>query len=238
MESHFVLIAGAAILVSLVYNAAVIIYRLVFHPLAGFPGPTLAAASYLYEFYYDVFADGGGQYTNEVERMHDRFGPVVRVTPDEVHVRDGEWSSVLYAGPGKTRIKDPRLSEVAGTGNGCFGTSEPHIHRRRRAPVNAFYSRNSISRMQDKIWHQANHLCEILRNHMQAQSVVEGRVTFLGWSNDSLRTFTFGHCNSLLDNVEQAREFQAVIHKIGHVRMASLRHRRDQVSAWTALEDF
>lgn len=121
-----------------------------FSSIGRFPGPTLAAASYLYEFYYDVFSDGGGQYTNEVERMHDRFGPVVRVTPDEVHVRDGEWSSVLYAGPGKTRIKDPRLSEVAGTGNGCFGTSEPQIHRRRRAPVNAFYSRNSISRMQEK----------------------------------------------------------------------------------------
>jgi len=52
-----------------VYNA---IYNLYFHPLAKFPGPRWAAASYLAEFYYDVLQ--GGQYFKKVIEMHEEYG--------------------------------------------------------------------------------------------------------------------------------------------------------------------
>jgi hypothetical protein len=48
------------------------IYRLYFHPLRKIPGPKLAAASHLVEFYYDVIL--GGRFCWEVERMHQRYG--------------------------------------------------------------------------------------------------------------------------------------------------------------------
>lgn len=37
-----------------VYRVGLIIYRLTLHPLAKFPGPRMAAASSLYQMYYDV----------------------------------------------------------------------------------------------------------------------------------------------------------------------------------------
>lgn len=48
------------------------VYHLYFHPLSKFPGPRLAAATFLYEFYYDVWK--GGMYIWEVERMHEKYG--------------------------------------------------------------------------------------------------------------------------------------------------------------------
>ena len=48
------------------------VYHLYFHPLSKFPGPKLAAATFLYEFYYDVVK--GGMYIWEVERMHEKYG--------------------------------------------------------------------------------------------------------------------------------------------------------------------
>lgn len=48
------------------------VYHLYFHPLSKFPGPRIAAATYLYEFYYDVVK--GGMYIWEVERMHEKYG--------------------------------------------------------------------------------------------------------------------------------------------------------------------
>lgn len=49
-----------------------ILYRLYFHPLAKIPGPKLAAASHLLEFYYDVIL--GGQYVFQIEKMHQKHG--------------------------------------------------------------------------------------------------------------------------------------------------------------------
>jgi hypothetical protein len=43
-----------------------------FHPLSGIPGPKLAAATYLPEFYHDVVRFGC--YTKEIRKMHEMYG--------------------------------------------------------------------------------------------------------------------------------------------------------------------
>lgn len=43
-----------------------------FHPLYKFPGPRLAAASYLYEAWYDLVKVG--RYSWEIKAMHDKYG--------------------------------------------------------------------------------------------------------------------------------------------------------------------
>lgn len=50
----------------------IVIYRLYAHPLSGFPGPKLAAATFFYEFYYDVLKKG--MYIWEIEHMHEKYG--------------------------------------------------------------------------------------------------------------------------------------------------------------------
>lgn len=42
------------------------------HPLWRFPGPKIAAASFLYEAYYDWGL--GGRYATEIMKMHDIYG--------------------------------------------------------------------------------------------------------------------------------------------------------------------
>lgn len=54
------------------YLALRTIYRLYFHPLNKIPGPRLAAATHLVEFYYDIVK--GGKFIWEVERMHEKYG--------------------------------------------------------------------------------------------------------------------------------------------------------------------
>ena len=49
-----------------VYFISLAFYRLTFHPLAGFPGPWLAAISRYYEAYYDVVQNG--QYTFKIKK--------------------------------------------------------------------------------------------------------------------------------------------------------------------------
>ncbi len=63
------LLAGILAVVSLAYG---ITWRLVFSPLAKFPGPKLAAVTLWYEFYYDVIKNG--RYMWEIEKMHEKYG--------------------------------------------------------------------------------------------------------------------------------------------------------------------
>lgn len=67
----------ASAIVGLVLAAVLVaIYRLTIHPLARFPGPSLAAATGLYEAYFQCLKDGGGRYWVEIEKMHRTYGAV------------------------------------------------------------------------------------------------------------------------------------------------------------------
>ena len=48
-----------------------LIYRLYFHPLAKFPGPKLAAATSLYNAYYDCIGEG---LCKELPKLHRQYG--------------------------------------------------------------------------------------------------------------------------------------------------------------------
>jgi len=71
----YISIEGAIALILLAgisYIFGSVCYNLFLSPIAVFPGPKLAAASFLYEFYFDYFKNG--TYIFEVERMHNVYG--------------------------------------------------------------------------------------------------------------------------------------------------------------------
>lgn len=60
-------------LIWVVYRIGRLLYNISpFHPLYGFPGPKLAAMSFLYEAYYDWILTG--RYGHEIKRMHAIYG--------------------------------------------------------------------------------------------------------------------------------------------------------------------
>jgi len=55
------------------YHLAHVLYNISpWHPLRRFPGPKLAAASPLYEFWYDMIL--GGTYTDRIKVIHRVYG--------------------------------------------------------------------------------------------------------------------------------------------------------------------
>ena len=58
--------------VSTAYMGYLAFSRLLLSPIAGFPGPKIAAVTGWYEFYYDYFLKG--MYLYEIEKMHEKYG--------------------------------------------------------------------------------------------------------------------------------------------------------------------
>ncbi|KAI0169618.1 cytochrome P450 [Hypoxylon sp. FL1284] len=137
-----------------VYGLLLAVYRLYFHPLAGFPGPKICAATEWYEFYCYIIKEG--QWGNEVRKMHEKYGPIVRTSPWELSIRDPDFYGQLYVAA-STRRTDmwPRGRE----GNGFESShhlSIPHdLHRSRRKHLEPFFSRQGITRVEQIISDEA-----------------------------------------------------------------------------------
>lgn len=92
------------------YVVLLFIYRLTLHPLAKFPGPRLAAVTFWCEFYHDYFC--GGQYLFRIRDMHAKYGHIVRISPDELHINDPSFLPELMPAGGRRRDKYPRMIQV------------------------------------------------------------------------------------------------------------------------------
>lgn len=53
-------------------SSYVVIYRIFFHPLAGVPGPKLAAATQCYEMYFDLIHKARMPW--QIKKLHDIYG--------------------------------------------------------------------------------------------------------------------------------------------------------------------
>nr|UWK21963.1 cytochrome P450 [Trichoderma turrialbense] len=86
-------------------------YNLHLHPRSNIPGPRLAAMTGLYEFWFDVVMDG--QYSTEIKRMHEIYGPIVRISPHEIHIQEPKQRSIMRT-PGIEKVrKEPATVRFA-----------------------------------------------------------------------------------------------------------------------------
>nr|UWK20074.1 cytochrome P450 [Trichoderma balearicum] len=78
------------------------LYNLYLHPKRKIPGPRLAAMTGLYEFWFDIVRDG--KYPQEIKRMHEVYGPIVRISPHEVHAQESKKRGIIRT-PGAPRVR-------------------------------------------------------------------------------------------------------------------------------------
>ncbi|KAF5538911.1 cytochrome P450 monooxygenase oxidoreductase [Fusarium phyllophilum] len=170
------------------------------HPLSKIPGPKLAAATYLPEFYYDVILVG--RYTHAIKQMHEKYGPIVRINPNELHCADMSFSDEIYAVGGRKRDKPFHQvnGSAAGIGN-AFGTPDHDLHRARRAPVAKFFSRAMIARLEQEVHDLAQTLCNKLlaeNKDEKDRKPFEIAHAYSCFTSDAISSYCFGEAFGLL----------------------------------------
>ncbi|KAL3420963.1 Isotrichodermin C-15 hydroxylase 11 [Phlyctema vagabunda] len=106
MLTHFVLVA---ILLTVLYRGAWIIYNLYFHPLAKFPGPKIHAASRL-AWNYAILR---GDMVRSLRDLHAKYGPVVRMTNNDLSIiTPTAWREIYSHTSNRTFMKDEKAYGV------------------------------------------------------------------------------------------------------------------------------
>ncbi|QKX52975.1 uncharacterized protein TRUGW13939_00046 [Talaromyces rugulosus] len=208
---------GLAFAAALLYGVGLVIYRLTLHPLARFPGPKLAAATKWYEFYYDCIKAPGGQFLWETYRMHKKYGPIVRINPDELQVADPNWYDTLNAAGGAIRHKYPPAANLVGTPLGVFGTIDHHVHRVRKAPVASYFGRGNVVQAQSVMRTSVEKLSSQFHELYVSGKAINLRATLLAFATDLLGIYGFGGSLGLSDSEDKAMEFMHTMNAVAVV---------------------
>ncbi|KAH7067216.1 cytochrome P450 [Paraphoma chrysanthemicola] len=151
------------------------VYRLFFHPLAHVPGPFLARLTGLWR----SAKYAGGKWHEDIVAIHERYGRVVRIAPNEVSIVD-EWAMKNLYGHGHNAQKTPWYSvwDPPRTAPQLFSELDKKAHGFLRKRVSSAYSMSSILKYETFIQRCLDLLLEKLRLHSQ-----RGPVDMSEWTN-------------------------------------------------------
>lgn len=113
------------------------------------------------------------------EQVSERMsGPIVRVTPHELHVRDSEYYDEIYAPSAKKRDKWTGFVTVTGAPGSTFSTSGHELHRQRRAVLNPFFSKWVITSNETQIKAKVEQLCQRLEGYADSGQILRIDVAY------------------------------------------------------------
>lgn len=198
---------AALLATAILYTCALGLYRITLHPLAKFPGPKLTAFTGWYEAYFDFFGGHDGTFSYEIKRMHEKYGPIVRINPHELHVSDHRFFDTLYAGGSSKREKFFPSAIVQGTPDAVFGTVDHDVHRKRRGAISNFFSKKSVVSNEPLINEKVELMCDVFESVMRKGDVINIRVALLAYTTDFYTAHALGESGdmNLLKDMERAK---------------------------------
>ena len=102
---------------------------------------------------------------------HSRLGPIIRITPEELHVQDADYFEELYIKSGKLDKYVP-FSARFGTDQSLFTTAAHDHHRLRRGAINPFFSKKKIVDFQPVIQGHLDKLCRKIAEYVNTDRVL------------------------------------------------------------------
>ncbi|KAI8931386.1 hypothetical protein NX059_011719 [Plenodomus lindquistii] len=203
-------IAIAGLVLFSCYAIGNAIYQLYFSPLSKFPGPKLAAITLWYEFYYDVIK--WGRYWVEVNKMHEKYGPIVRISPSELHVADPSFLDTLYT-RSAPRDRYSFLTGQFGNELTTFSTNSHQLHRIRRGAISPFFSKQRVFGLQGPVWAHVEKLCTRLEEFKASQRPIPLGDAFGCLTADVIIEYSLGVEQNALDDPDFAPLFTQAVRK-------------------------
>lgn len=201
------------------YMVQAMIRRRYFHPLSHIPGPFLWAISDLPIWYHYVIR--GGRLLHVLPGLHDRYGPVVRISPSEVHLSDPTNYDKIYS-MGTKFLKDPSFYTPM---EGPVATPilltilSLDEHRIRRKMLTPFFSRQSVLEVEHMVWEKANKLCDIMETALDKSSCTashpfDAYKALRAVAIDVITEYAYARCWHMLDAPDYGNWYPEAIRSV------------------------
>ncbi|TVY45338.1 Cytochrome P450 monooxygenase [Lachnellula occidentalis] len=189
-------VAETTVVVSLLLAVAGAVRRLYFHPLAHIPGPRLAAITWWYEFYFDVIQPS--TFVFKIQELHKQYGPIIRITPDEIHVNDVGFLETIYAPSMSHRDKYDYILRTLPIPGAIGATVRHDVHRKRREALGPFFSKRNVLHLEPLITGKLEQLCQLITKHASEKTPINLSDALFAFSNDVTNNFLFAHQTDVL----------------------------------------
>lgn len=125
-------------------------------------------------------------------------GPIIRISPHELHVTDPAFFEKLYSHDGRWNKYDWSY-DAFGSKMSTVCSIDHDVHRRRRAPLNAFFSKASISRRQDLIQNLAVKLCDRIDQFCGSTKIINLSHAISAFTRDAAAEYIISKSYNNLD---------------------------------------
>ncbi|KAI0836424.1 cytochrome P450-like protein [Hypoxylon sp. FL0890] len=196
------------------FGTTLALRRLLFSPLSRIPGPKLAALTYYYQSYYELFPHQG-QFLFKCEELHKKYGPVIRIGPDEVHINDPWYWDETYPPPSRRRHKSPLFYWMAGVESfgdqSMFTTLDHDHHRLRRGALATYFSKQNIRQLESRLKAKVLLLRQRLLQHA-GSSTIDLKDAFSALTLDIISMYCFGSSLGALSRSDMGRSWNSLTH--------------------------
>jgi cytochrome P450 len=110
------------------------------------------------------------------------LGPIVRVTPWEVHINDAEFLDEIYAPSHRKREKYAYQLKTLPVPLSMAASRTHDLHRRRREALNPFFSKKSVTGLESSINQKVEQLCRLVEYHQKLKTPVNLSDVYYGFA--------------------------------------------------------
>jgi Cytochrome P450 len=125
-------------------------------------------------------------------------GPIIRISPHEIHIDDPDFFDKLNSFQGKWN-KDPYTAHQFANPGSSVGTIDHDLHRKRRMAVLPFFSKTKIYALEPVIQSTIDRLCNRMEDYVKSGQPLNLRNAYKCFAADVVAEYCFAESGGLLE---------------------------------------
>jgi cytochrome P450 len=148
------------------------------------------------------------------------LGPIVRITPYEIHIKDSYYWETLYTKPKSDRYD--WMNGRFGNDTSVFTTSDHALHRIRRGALNPMFSRRTVNEFEPFVRQMVEDLMRKFAKYHDEDNPLAINRAWSAYAGDVVTQYSFGfnyHSVDIEDFREPFNDAFIAVSEFGHIAL-------------------